>query len=280
MLKEAAISCTAVCFLVVRSFENRPNMMSDCSTSSVSSHCIWCSHQRKLVEGKKFCHNCQHACKRECITCHRPYPNEKKNFTLDTKRCDSCTTRYENAKLSRKKIGKKFSHKLRIQDIDSADDEDDNDDEEVVMKKKKRRKAKPLSDDEEDADMQNDAESVASSDVLTILDNDSVQEDMEEEEGENNKTLSKKRTTTANDPPPTKTVFDQMMEEAAEKKPLKKPASHHKKGEGSEGRKRNYKKKSPQEKTPIQAEKDLMCAIINYKKSAPHNSQITLVFVP
>ena len=51
MLKEAAISCTAVCFLV-RSFENRPNMMSDCSTSLVSSHSIWCSHQRKVVEGK------------------------------------------------------------------------------------------------------------------------------------------------------------------------------------------------------------------------------------
>ena len=77
-----------------------------------------------------------------------------------------------------------------------------------------------------------------------------------------------------------KTVFDQMMEEAAEKKPQKKSASRHKKGEGSEGRKRNYKKKSPQEKTPIQAEKDLMCAIMNYKKSTPHNSQITLVFVP
>ena len=84
----------------------------------------------------------------------------------------------------------------------------------------------------------------------------------------------------ANDPPPAKTVFDQMMEEATEKKPLKKSASHHKKGEGSEGRKRNYKKKSPQEKNPIQAEKDLMRAIINYKKSALHNSQITLVFIP
>ena len=128
--------------------------------------------------------------------------------------------------------------------------------------------------------MQNDAESVANSDVVTISDNDSIQEDVEEEEGENNKTPSKKRTTTANDPLPMKTVFVQMMEESAEKKPLKKSASRHKKGEGSEGRNRNYKKKSPQEKTPIQAEKDLMRAIINYKKSALHNSQITLVFIP
>ena len=205
----------------------------------------------------------------------------KKNISLWTlRRCDSCTTRYENAKLSRKKIGKKFSLKLRIQDIDLADDEDDNDDKEVVLKKKKRRKAKPLSDDEEDADMQNDAESVASSDVLTISDNDSIQEDMEEEEVENNKTPLKKRTTTANDPPPTKMVFDQIMEEATKRKPLKKSASCHKKGKGSEGRKRNYKKKSPQENTPIQAEKDLMRAIINYKKSTLHNSQITLVFIP
>ena len=133
MLKEAAISCTAVCFLVVRSFENQLNMMSDCSMSSVSSHCIWCGHQ---VEGKKFCHDCQRTCKHKCITCHRPYPNEKKNFPLDTKRCDSCTTHYKNAKLSRKEEGKKFSHKLRIQDIDLADYEDDNDDEEVVLKKK------------------------------------------------------------------------------------------------------------------------------------------------
>ena len=147
---------------------------------------------------------------------------------MDTKRCDSCTTHYDNAKLSRKKLGKKFSQKLGIQDIDSADDEDDNDDEEVVLKKKKRRKAKPLSDDEGDADMQNDAESVASSDVLTISDNDSIWEDMEEEEEENNKTPLKKRTTTANDPPSMKTVFDQIMEEAAKKKPLKKSVSHHK----------------------------------------------------
>ena len=64
-------------FLVVRSFENQPNMMSDCSMSSISSHCIWCGHQRKLIEGKKFCHDCQHAFKHECITCHRPYPNGK-----------------------------------------------------------------------------------------------------------------------------------------------------------------------------------------------------------
>ena len=74
--------------------------------SSVSSHCIWSGHQRKVVEGKKFCHDCQHTCKHECITCHRPYPNEKNNFTLDTKRCDSCTTHYKNAKLYRKKTSK------------------------------------------------------------------------------------------------------------------------------------------------------------------------------
>ena len=83
-------------------------------------------------------------------------------------------THYKNAKLCRIKNRKKFSQKLQIQDINSADDEDDNDEEEVVVKKKKRRKAKPLSDDEEDADMQNDMESVASSDVLTISDDDSI----------------------------------------------------------------------------------------------------------
>ena len=80
-----------------------------------------------------------------------------------------------------REAGKKFSQKLQLQSIDLANDKDDNDEEEVVVKKKKRRKAKPSSDDEEDADMQNDAESVASSDVLTISDNDSIQEDVEEE---------------------------------------------------------------------------------------------------
>ena len=43
-----------------------------------------------------------------------------------------------------KKTNKKFSQKLQLQDIVSADDEDDNNEEEVVVKKKKRRKAKPL----------------------------------------------------------------------------------------------------------------------------------------
>ena len=96
----------------------------------------------------------------------------------------------------------------------------------------------------------------------------------------NNKTLLRKRTTTGNDSPSMNTVFDQMMEEATEKKPEKKSASCQKKGEGCEGRKRNYKKKSPQEKTTIQAEKDLIHTIMNYKKSALQNSQITLVFIP
>ena len=271
--------------------------MSDCSTSSSINlpHCIWCGYQKKMADGKKFCFDCQRACKQECVTCHKPYPNEKKYFTMDAKRCDSCTTRFKNAKLSRKKNKKLV--KMRIHDIDSAEDADDevggkndDDDEDIVFKKKKKRKAKPLSESEgeeedEEPEGNNDAHSVASSEVLTISDNNSVQEavdEVEEYEGaRGNKVPPKKKAAISPESQPMKTVFDQMMEQAGEKKvPKKHTPGTRKKGEGKEGKKRVYRKKSPQEKSPIQAEKDLIRALSNYKKASPHNTQITIVFVP
>ena len=45
-------------------------------------------------------------------------------------------------------------------------------------------------------------------------------------------------------------------------------------------RKRAYNRRPNMEKTPAQAEKDLMKALVNYKKALPVKAQINVVFVP
>ena len=236
------------------------------------------------MEGKKYCADCQWGCKRECISCHKPYPNDKKKFTLNAKRCDSCTIRNENAKLSRKSGGKKIYQKLRLKDLVSSDG-DEEEEEEPIVKRKKKRKTKPLSDNEEEdndgVEGAKDADSVASSEVLTISDNDSVQEE-EEEEDHSPKPIPRKKAAISPETQPMKTVLDLMMEEAAEKGKKKtnsrtaKPTH----GDGANHRKRSYTKKPPQEKSPIQAEKDLVQALINYKKTSAYKTQINVIFVP
>ena len=76
-------------------------------------------------------------------------------------------------------MGKKVFQKLNISDIVSSDGVGEEDDEEEpVIKMKKKRKSIPLPpsdyEDNDGGDLPKDGDSVASSEVLTISDNDSV----------------------------------------------------------------------------------------------------------
>lgn len=62
--------------------------------------CNWCGGLKKDNE-KYYCTSCKEYCKRECKTCHKPYPNLNK-FSLSQIRCDSCSNRYENVKKKKK----------------------------------------------------------------------------------------------------------------------------------------------------------------------------------
>ena len=55
--------------------------------------CNWCTQEKQLLPGKKFCHSCSQQ-GRECKWCHRPLP--ERFFSKRTDVCDRCITRREN----------------------------------------------------------------------------------------------------------------------------------------------------------------------------------------
>ena len=60
--------------------------------------CNWCgTTEVKLAENKPYCLDCACNCKRECIVCHKTYPNLK-FYEKDNKRCNSCQSHYIAAK--------------------------------------------------------------------------------------------------------------------------------------------------------------------------------------
>lgn len=62
-----------------------------------NSACIWCGCRAALVEGKPYCSCCSSRCLRECVSCHKPYPNLK-YFAGSSPRCNSCQVKLERAK--------------------------------------------------------------------------------------------------------------------------------------------------------------------------------------
>lgn len=67
--------------------------------------CNWCgSKTNPFVKDKPYCTDCGEQCARECVTCHKPYPNEKRFscFSLNDTRCNSCERRNVKRKLQRK----------------------------------------------------------------------------------------------------------------------------------------------------------------------------------
>ena len=59
--------------------------------------CNWCGSVVLLSHGKPYCLPCSSHCYKECIRCHRPFP-DKKYFKLNGKRCNSCERKYLKAK--------------------------------------------------------------------------------------------------------------------------------------------------------------------------------------
>ena len=63
-------------------------------------NCNWCQKDKKLVQGKRYCHSCNKRCFRECCRCKRPL-DRPTFFTLSPIRCNSCHKRYEKEKMIR-----------------------------------------------------------------------------------------------------------------------------------------------------------------------------------
>ena len=68
----------------------------------MAKHCIWCGTKFSLITGKPYCHDCSKLCRIECKRCHRPFPN-KKYFTMNPERCNSCQRKYNKEKLKTSK---------------------------------------------------------------------------------------------------------------------------------------------------------------------------------
>ena len=63
--------------------------------------CIWCGEDwPKFYKHKPYCVQCASACKRECRTCHKPYP-ELRFFKNGSDRCNTCETRWERDQMKK-----------------------------------------------------------------------------------------------------------------------------------------------------------------------------------
>ena len=75
--------------------------------------CIWCGEDwLKFYRDKPYCVQCASGCKRECRTCHKPYP-ELRFFKNGADWCNSCESRWERKQM--KKTGG-----LKLQVVDST----------------------------------------------------------------------------------------------------------------------------------------------------------------
>ena len=75
--------------------------------------CIWCGEDwPKFYRDKPYCVQCTSGCKRECRTCHKPYP-ELRFFKNGADQCNSCESRWERKQM--KKMGG-----LKLQVVDST----------------------------------------------------------------------------------------------------------------------------------------------------------------
>ena len=108
--------------------------------------CNFCGdEQTQLAKDKLYCIDCAVVCSRECVVCHKPYPNLDK-FQLNNSRCNSCQRRLERRKMMKKqesseemvREGEKMSTSSTLPHSSEVGDMDD-DDNVLPMKKRKRR---------------------------------------------------------------------------------------------------------------------------------------------
>ena len=203
---------------------------------------------------------------------------------MDAERCYSCTKRNEKRKT---KYTKNEAIAMSTKNRKRRDDEGRVDGKMLEHSttpppspSKKKRRTIPTLDDI------SDSRSTASS-SYSVSDNESVEEvDLLGEEGNNKisdysdnepeEAVMKKSHQKNRD---TSRTVNEMLKATEDKK---KRADNKNTGDLpiQQKRKRAYNRRPNMEKTPAQAEKDLMKALVNYKKALPVKAQINVVFVP
>ena len=244
--------------------------------------CNWCGRVIELLEGKKYCDDCCRCCVRECRTCHKPYPSLKYFAHSDSERCNCCTTRNENQKKKKKgQYTKNESIAMSMKSKKRRDDDGRGDSKMLErsitpppsLPKKKRRRANPPVDDVSDT----------ASSSYSVSDNESVEEvDLLGEDG-NNKTSDysdneQEEEVVKKSRQKNNRTVNEMLKAAEDRK--KRADSKNPDVSIQQKKKRVYNRRPNTEKTPAQAEKDLMKALVNYKKALPSKAQINVVFVP
>ena len=234
--------------------------------------CNWCGRVIELVEGKKYCDECCRCCKHECRTCHKPYSSLKYFPSLDAEHCNSCTKLNEKRKT---KYTKNEAIAMSTKNRKRHDDEGWVDSKMLERSttpppssSKKKRRTIPTLDDI------SDSHSTASS-SYSVSDNESVEEvellgqegnnkisdysDNEPEEAVMKKSRQKNRDNNR--------TVNEMLKATEDKK--KHTNNKNTDLPIQQKRKRAYNRRPNMEKTHSQAEKDLMKALVNYKKALP-----------
>ena len=245
--------------------------------------CNWCGRVIELLEGKHYCDDCYRCCVRECITCHKPYPSLKYFAHSDSERCNCCTTRNAN---QRRKKGKYTKNESIAMSMKNRKRRDDDGREDIKMSErsttptpssKKKRRANPPVDDISDTASSSysvsDNESVEEVDLLGEDVNNKTGSDYSDNEQEEERMMKKSRQKSNN-----RTVNE--MLKAAEDKKMRRADAKNPDVPIQQKKKRVYNRRPNAEKTPAQAEKDLMKSLVNYKKALPLKAQINVVFVP
>lgn len=134
------------------------------SSNELTTPCNWCNEHVAMKEGKPYCFDCASNMYKECLRCHRPYPDAK-YFVEDTTthhRCNACHRKYikekerrcvlkTQAQASRKPtkkestaVGKHISTMIRKRqkrpDEEDVDDDSDSIESSIRASLKKRRK--------------------------------------------------------------------------------------------------------------------------------------------
>ena len=82
--------------------------------------CNWCGKNfiEERVQKKPYCLSCEKKCARECVRCHKPYP-DLHLFNRSPRRCDSCQSTHEKAKSKKN---------TKVEEMVVGDDDDDDGD--------------------------------------------------------------------------------------------------------------------------------------------------------
>ena len=243
--------------------------------------CNWCGRVIELLEGKKYCDECYRCCVHECRACHKPYPSLKYFANSDSERCNCCTTRNVNQKRKRAKYTKNECIAMSMKSRKRRDDDGQGDSKMLersttpTPSPKKKRRANPPANDISDTASSSysvsDNESVEEVDLLGEDVNNKMGSDYSDNEQEEE--MMKKSRQKGNN----RTV-NEMLKAAEDKK--RRTDGKNLDVPIQQKKKRVYNRRPNAEKTPAQAEKDLMKSLVNYKKALPLKAQINVVFVP